>query len=195
MRKFSLIAVSLIFAAFLAVSASAQTTGGDKIGLVAWGAFEDPTKGIKKYATALAALDKEFEPIVNELRTMLTRYQTLKTELENLTKQMQEKKIPINEATLQTKADELGQLERDIKKKDEDRKARYQSRFNILIGPIQEDIFKALQEYAEKNGYAVILDGAKLQEAGVLLGWAKTANITESFIAFYNARPATTATK
>jgi outer membrane protein len=191
MRKFSLIAVTLIFAAFLAVSANAQTTAAGKIGLVAWGAFEDPTKGIKKYAAALAVLDKEFETINNELRTMLTKYQTLKTELENLTKQMQEKKIPINELTLQTKANELGQLERDIKKKQEDAKANYQARFNILIGPIQEDIFKALNEFAAAKGYAVIFDGAKLQEAGVLLGWPPTANVTEEFIVFYNARPAT----
>lgn len=197
MRKFSLIAVTLIFAAFLAVSAHAQTTptGGDKIGLVAWGAFEDPTKGIKKYAAAIATVDKEFEPVNAELRTMITKYQALQTEIQNLQKQANEGKVPVAPGTIQAKVDEYGQLERDIKKKQEDAKAKYQSRFNTVVGPIQDDILKALNEYAAQKGYAMILDGAKLQDAGVLLGWSQKANVTEDFIAFYNARPATTATK
>jgi Skp family chaperone for outer membrane proteins len=198
MRKFSLIAVTLIFAAFLAVSASAQT--GDKIGLIAWDAFEDQTKGIKRYAAAIAAVDKEFEPINLELRTMITKYQALQTEIQNLQKQLAGTgTVPVNQTALQTsinaKVDELGQLERDIKKKQEDAKAKYQSRFNTVVGPIQADIYKALSEYAEKNGYAVILDGAKLEQAGVLLGFAPKANITDAFITFYNARPATTAAR
>jgi hypothetical protein len=96
---------------------------------------------------------------------------------------------------VQTKVDEYGKMERDIKFKQEDAKARYESRFNVLIGPIQNDIFKALNEYANQKGYAVIFDGAKLEQAGVLLGFAPKADVTKDFITYYNARPATTATK
>jgi len=193
MKTVRLIAVSVVFAAIFAVSAIAQTTTAtaDKIGLVAWQAFDDPAKGIKKYAAAMDALENEFKPIQTELQTMATKYQTLQKEFQTLQEQMQTKKVPVNEATLQTKADEIAQMERDIKKKDEDAKARYQSRFNLTIGPIQNDIYKALNEFAAQKGYAVILDGAKLEQANILVGFSPKANVTDEFIAFYNARQTT----
>ncbi|HMS41918.1 MAG TPA: OmpH family outer membrane protein [Pyrinomonadaceae bacterium] len=195
MKKFNLIAVSLMFAAIFAVSAAAQTTG-DKIGLIGWDAFGDPTKGIKKYATALTTLDKEFEVLNNELRTMGTKYQTLQKEIVNMqeTYQKNPQASPFKPEAIQAKIDELGQLERDIKKKQEDGAAKYKSRYATVIGPIQDDILKAMSEYAQKNGYAVILDGGKLEQAGILLGFTPKADVTQDFITFYNARPATAST-
>ena len=194
MRKFSLIAASLIFAAIFAVSASAQT--GDKVGLIAWDNFGDPAKGIKKYATALAALNQEFKVLNDELQAMIVKYQNLGKEIQNMrdTCAKAPTACPFKPEAIQAKIDELGQLERDIKKKEEDGKAKYQSRYATVMGPISNDIIKALNEYAEQKGYAVILDGAKLEESGILLGFAKKTNITDEFIVFYNARPATATT-
>jgi Skp family chaperone for outer membrane proteins len=195
MRKINLIAVSLIFAAIFALPAFAQTTG-DKIGLIAWDAFGDPTKGIKKYSAALTALENEFKPVTTELQGLVTKYQNLEKEIGNMLEAYQKNPTtsPFKPEAIQAKRDELGQLERDIKKKDEDRKAKLQSRYSIVIGPIQNDIMKAMNEYAAAKGYAVILDGAKLEESGILLGFAPKTNITEDFITFYNARPATAST-
>ena len=53
---------------------------------------------------------------------------------------------------------------------------------------------KALNEYAKKNGYAVIFDGVKLDQAQILLGFDEKYNVTQDFITFYNARPAGAAT-
>jgi Skp family chaperone for outer membrane proteins len=196
MRTIRLIAVSIFFAAVFAVSAVAQTPAApDKIGLINWGAFTDSKAGITRFTTALAALDKEFEPASTELQTMSTRFQTLKTELEGYQKLVSERKpVPIGQAEIDKKVDEIGKIERDIKFKQEDAKARYQSRYGALVSPIENDILKALNEYAAQKGYALILDGAKLEQSNILLGFNQKADITKDFIAFYNARPATTAT-
>ncbi len=53
---------------------------------------------------------------------------------------------------------------------------------------------KALNEYAKAKGYAVILDGVKLDQAQILLGFDEKYNVTQDFITYYNARPATAAT-
>ncbi len=194
MKKINLIAVSLIFAAMLAVSASAQT--GDKIGLVDWGQFADPTKGIKKYSTALKTLDDEFKPINLELQGMGTKYQTLAKEVQNMQEVYQKNPTgsPFSVAAIQAKADELGQMERDIKKKQEDGKAKYQSRSATLLGPISNDIMKAMSDFASQKGYAMILDGAKLAESGILLAFIPKTNITDEFITFFNARTTTATT-
>ena len=38
------------------------------------------------------------------------------------------------------------------------------------------------------------MDGGKLEEAGILMGFDDKYDVTKEFIAFYNARPAGTAT-
>ncbi len=61
------------------------------------------------------------------------------------------------------------------------------------MGPVRQDIGNALQEFAKKNGYMMILDASKLDGAGLLLAFDEKYDITKDFITFYNARPATTA--
>ncbi len=74
-------------------------------------------------------------------------------------------KIPISDADIQKKADDLEKMGRDIKFKQEDLKNQYQRRYQVVVGPIYGDIMKALQEFTKQKGYAVIFDGAKLEEA------------------------------
>ena len=63
------------------------------------------------------------------------------------------------------------------------------------MGPIRAEIGKALQDFANQKGYALILDAAKLDGAGLILAFdAAKVDVTKEFITFFNARPATTAT-
>lgn len=191
MKRFSVITVSLLVVAFLTVSAKAQTGG---VGLIAWDAFGDPTKGIKKYVAALNALDVEFKPVNDELKAMATKYDASAKELQGFKDLIDANKpVPIPMTEVQKKADALAQLERDIKKKQEDAKANYNSRSNVVLGPITDEILKAMGEYATTKGFSVILDGAQLERSGLLLAFAPKSNVTEDFIAWFNARPATPA--
>jgi Skp family chaperone for outer membrane proteins len=90
--------------------------------------------------------------------------------------------------------DEFQNLEKQIKRDQEDAKAQYERRSAVVVGPIYSDIMKALNEYAKAKGYAVIFDGVKLDQAQILLGFDEKYNITQDFIAFYNQRPAGAAT-
>ena len=60
-----------------------------------------------------------------------------------------------------------------------------------MLGPIRLDIGNAIQEFTKKNGYVMIFDITKLNQA--ILGLDETADVTKQFITYYNARPATTA--
>ena len=64
--------------------------------------------------------------------------------------------------------------------KQEDLKARLDKRRQVVVGPIYQDVMKALQEFAVKNGYAVILDGAKLEEAQILSSLNQYPNFASS---------------
>lgn len=195
MKTLRLFAVSTIFAALFAVSAFAQAGGAQpagtaKLGVINTGAFDSdkPGSGIAKYVAGMNTIEAEFKPIDTELQGLVAKYNNLATEIKGL-----QAAKPVNAALINTKADEYGKLERDIKFKQEDAKARYQSRYNTVMGPVLQDIGKAMQEFAKAKGYSMILDGAKLDQAGLILAFDPAADVTKDFITFYNARPATTA--
>ncbi len=197
MKTFRLIAVSFIFAAIFAVSAFAQATAqpaAGRIGLVntlAFGGDEKGTGGITKYKNALTSLDTEFKTVFDKLKTMETRRLTLGKEIQA----EQQKPNPVAKPeALQGKIDEYQALEVQMKREQEDAKAKYERRSQQVIGPIYGDILKAMSEFAKQKGYALILDGAKLEQADILLGFDEKYNVTTEFITFYNARPASAAT-
>jgi Skp family chaperone for outer membrane proteins len=194
MRTFRLIAVSVFFAAIFAVSTLAQTATG-KIGLINTQAFDDSKTGITKYVTALNTLETEFKPTFTELQTLATKIQALEKEIAGYREIIQKGgKIPISDADLNKKVEDYEKSVREYKFKEEGAKSSYQRREQIVMGPIRQDIGNAIQEYTKKNGYTIMLDVAKLDNAGLILGLDETADVTKAFITFYNARPATTAT-
>lgn len=196
MRTFRLLAV-IAFAAIFAVSAFAQTAPTFKIGVINTAAFDADKVGIIKYVTAANSLETEFKPVMTELQTMANRYQALQVELQkaqdDAAKANPSVPIVVDTRALQAKADEYEKLGRELKFKQEDAKARYERREAAVLSPIRQDIGNAIQEFTKKNGYALILDAAKLDGAGLLLGFDEKYDVTKEFITFYNLRPATTA--
>jgi len=119
----------------------------------------------------------------DELQTLGTQYQQKVDEYNKL------KNSTVPAGDLDAKATAIQDLETSIKRKQEDAKAKYERRQEVVVGPIYADIGKALNDYAKTKGFSVILDGAKLEQAGVLLGFDDKYDITKDFITFYNARP------
>jgi Skp family chaperone for outer membrane proteins len=198
MKTLRLLTAVIFIAAMFAVSTFAQT-GGSKIAVINTLAFDStkPGEGITKYVAGMNTLEAEFKTSTTEIQTMGSKYQALGEEIKKLQAQANDpnNKVPINQAAFQGKVDEYTKLERDIKFKQEDVKARYQSRYNAVMGPIMQDIGKGIQEFAKQKGFSLILDGAKLDEAGLVLGIGDDkVDATKDFITFFNARPAGTAT-
>jgi len=192
MRKFNIAALGLLFAAFFAVSAFAQAPAVGKIGLVDTGAFFDdkPGAGIPKLKNAVSSVNAEFKTVNDELTTLTGQYQQKVDEYNKL----KGSSVPTKPEDLQSKATAIQDLETTIKRKQEDAKAKYDRRMGQVVDPINADIVKALNDYARSKGYAIILDGAKLEQSGVLLGFDDKYDITKDFITFYNTRPATAGT-
>ena len=192
MKRFSTVAVSLVFAAIFAVSASAQT-GVLKVVVINTLAF-DGKDGIVKYTNAMTALDKEFVPVEAELQTMTTRYTNLAKELKALQDQITAGKVPVDQSSAQAKADEYATLELTIKRKQEDGKKAYERRQGVVMGPVLQDIGKAMQDFSTSKGYDLILDASKLDQAQLLLAFNPVkVDVTKEFITYYNALPARTA--
>ncbi|HLM01287.1 MAG TPA: OmpH family outer membrane protein [Pyrinomonadaceae bacterium] len=201
MKTFRSIAASLFFAAALfTVSAFAQTTptqpaaGVGRIVTINTAAFEDTKAGITRYVNAMTALDNEFKPAYTELQTMGTRLQTLQKQYNDLYAEAQKPNSPIKPEALQAKLDEIQGIQVEFKRKQEDAKLKFERRQAVVMGPVMQDIMKAISDFTKQKGYGLVLDAAKLDNAGIILGWDEAKiDVTKEFIVFYNARPATTA--
>ncbi|MEO6655422.1 MAG: OmpH family outer membrane protein [Pyrinomonadaceae bacterium] len=195
MKRISIFAVAFVFAAIFAVSTFAQAgaqPAASKIGWIDTGMFADEKDGVTKYLNALKALDAELKPRVTELQTIQTKLTTIKNEMDAATRNPA---VPVNQQALQAKQDEGLRLQREGEFKKKEFDAAYEKRSGEVLGPITNDILKALQDYAKQKGYAVVLDIAALanQNVNAILALDPTANISKEFITYYNTRPAATA--
>jgi Skp family chaperone for outer membrane proteins len=196
MRKFSFVAASLIFAAMFAVSVSAQTAaaqpGSARIAMIDSGAFGAEKEGITRYVSAVKQLGTELKPLETELVSMQKKMQDLADQIAKL--QATPAGVPIPQKDILDKQDEGQRLQREFEFKKKEYDARVEKRGSELLAPIQQDIGKAIQDYAIQKGFTLVLDIDKLGREGSLLAMDPKAEITKEFIAFFNARPATAST-
>ena len=198
MKRFSFIAASFVFVAIAAISAIGQTPAQPgapfRMAVIDTTVFADDKEGIKRYAAAMSALEAEFKPLTAEIQGMVTKYQNLGNEIKKLQDQINAGTVPVDQKAAQAKVEEYQTLELSIKRKQEDLKARAERREPQVLNPIRKEIGTALNEYGKQKGYALILDSAKLDGAGLILAFDESkVDVTKDFITFFNARPATTA--
>lgn len=193
MKSIRFIVVGLLFTFIFAVSAFAQTAQDGKLGLIDTRYFDNGKDGIVKYTAAMNSLESEFKTDNTTLQTMATRLQALEKEITSLRDQAAKPNSPIKVETVNAKIEEYEKLGREFKFKQEDAKSRFQRREQVVMSPIRQDIGKAMQEFAKQKGFSLILDIAKIAEAGLVLAMDDKVNLTQEFIKFYNARPATAA--
>ena len=186
-------------ALFLFISTSAQTatntqTTTTKIAIINSAAFGDEKIGITKFVSAVNTVNAPFMSVNTELTTMSTRLQTLGKEIDAAREQLS-KGVAVDEKSIQAKVDEAEKLERDIKFKQEDAKARYQKQYQAIVGPVMQAIGTGLQEYAKQKGFSLIFDASKDDRGFLIAIGDDKVDVTKDFIAYYNARPAAPTTK
>ncbi len=181
------------FAALSIVSASAQTAtqpagggGGSatvKIAVIDSSLFSDEKGGITRVVSAMKTVDTQFQPQRTELQGLQDRYNTLVANLQ--------KAGPVQDAKVTAQQTEQAeQLKVQIERKGQDAQASFQKRMQDVLGPLQEDVYTALQTYVKQRGISVVLDANRVP----LIYVADSVDITREFVADYNrTHPATAA--
>ncbi len=197
MKRFYVLAASMVFV-FAAASASfAQAVPATKIGWIITADFSDEKGGITKYLNASKLIDAEMKPRTAELQAIQAKLKTVSDDFAKIQAACQNPAVPCKKEDLAAKQDEGQRLQREFEFKQKELQAAYDKRRAEVIGPITNNILQALQDYAKLKGYAVVLDVAALGAAdqpNPVLVLDPSADITKDFITWYNARPATTAT-
>ena len=155
-----------------------------KIALVNSDDFNDEKRGIVRLVVAMKKVDTEFGPRRTEL-------QALQAQTEKATADLA-KVGPMQSALInQQQQEKIDQMKKDFQRKGEDAQAAYQKRLQEVIGPVYEEIGKALDVYAKAHGITLILDVTKVQG---IVSASDSLDITKAFITEFNSKnPATAA--
>ena len=194
---FAMLAAITVFPAYAQqrpAAAAAAPTGGaaggqvpesSKVAVIFTDAFLDQKSGIARINTLASNLEREFQPRRTELQGMETRIRTL-------TEDISKTQGVADPKATQQKVEQLDQLKKDFQRKAEDAQAAYQKRQQEVLGPLQEDIGRALEAYSKQRGISVLIDASRVP----LIYAADNLDITRAFIQEYNSKnPATASTR
>ena len=205
MKIYRLIAAIAMLAAITVISASAQQRaaapaqtapagagssgpiGDSKVAVIFTDAFLDAKNGINKINTLANNLEREFDPRKKELQGLQQRAQSLSDEITKL--QAAGQSGPVSPQSIQQKIDQLDALKKELQRKAEDYQTAVQKRQQEVLGPLQEDIGRALEAFAKARGISVLIDASRVP----LIYAADNLDITRAFIVDYNSKNPSTA--
>ena len=166
-------------------TAPTQTTASvpdSKIALVDTDAFLDEKAGITKLVTAAKAVEAEFQPRRTDL-------QNLQQQIDKATADLQKVQAVQDPKLSAQQQDKIDTMKKELQRKGEDAQAAYQKRLQDKLGPVYEDIGKALDAYAKAHGITMVLDVTKIQG---IVSADGSLDITKAFIVEFNSKnPAT----
>ena len=164
--------------------AQAGSVPDTKIALIDSSQFAEEKQGIYRFVAAIKKVDAEFQPRRTEL-------ESLKTQIDKLTDALN-KAAPVQDPKVTAQQnDKIEQMKKDYTRKGEDAQTAFDKKLQEVLGPIYEDIGKALDVYAKAHGITLILDVTKIQG---IVSASESLDITRPFIAEFNSKnPATAA--
>ncbi len=153
-----------------------------KIALVDTDEFLNEKTGIVRLVAAAKKVEAEFQPRRTEL-------QGIQAEIDKLTANLQ-KAAPVQDPKVSAQQqDAIDQKKKELQRKGEDAQSAYQQRLQAMLGPVYDEIGKALDVYAKAHGITLILDVTKIQG---IVSASEQLDITKPFISEFNSKnPAT----
>jgi Skp family chaperone for outer membrane proteins len=145
------------------------------IGIIDSSAFGDEKTGISRVNSAMNQLEAKFQPVRAEIRGMVDRLNTMRADIGK-------KRAIQDAATTARQVEEADRLEVQIKRKQEDARASYQKESEVLLQPLQADIAKSINTYAQAKGITLVIDANRVP----IIYAATSHDITRDFIDDYN---------
>lgn len=176
-RTLALAAISAMVCAMAAHAQTAPSTS--KIAVVQ---FQLAVTQTNEFQRDYADLQKKFDPKRQEL-------QTINTQIDNLTKQLQSQASTLSPAEQQSRAQAIQDKQRQAKRMQDDDQSDYQSDMQDMINSMAQKVGSELQTYAREHGYTVVLDATQSQsQAPEVLYWSPATDITKAVVEAYNTK-------
>ena len=189
--KRSLLAVAALATTF-AVGAMAQTnqppsapgpaaanlspTGTSKIAVIA---FQPAVMSTNEGRAAMAKIQQKFQPKQTELKS-------LSDQIDGLKKQLQAGGSTLSQEARASQLRTIDDKEKSLQRQAQDAQSDFQAALTEAYQGLAQKFYPVLQDYAQNNGYGLVLDMSTQQTPVV---WAaKSTDITEVVVKEYNQK-------
>ncbi len=165
--------------------APASAAQSAKVGVIA---FQAAVTQTNEFQRDFADLQKKYEPKRQELKT-------LNDQIEALKKQLQSQGATLSQTERENRARSISEKEKQFKRDQEDDQNDFDQDMQKTFGSVASKVGDTLADYAQKQGYTLVIDGGS-QEAQVVLYATESTNITKAIVDAYNTKsgvPAPTA--
>lgn len=152
-----------------------------KIAVIDTAVFSDEKVGIFRVIDASLSLQNEFRARQQELQATQARLNTLVEDIRKL-----RQANPVDQKAIQAKQEEGLRLQQDFDTKKQRYEEDYGRRYSLVMGPVSQQIGKALDEFAAQHGITMTLDVSKMLPA--ILTALPTVEVTAAFIADFNRK-------
>ncbi|HMG84515.1 MAG TPA: OmpH family outer membrane protein [Terracidiphilus sp.] len=186
------VALVLILASGLALSATAQTPSAPAPGTAAAAsaapagpariaviAFQVAVAQTNEGQRSFADLQRKYQPKQAQLKS-------LNDEIDTLTKQLQAQGDKLSEDERAARAKTIDDKKKQLQRSAEDDQNDMQNEMQELYSSLASKVYDVLNDYAKQRGYTLVLDVAQ-QQSPVLFATDST-NITKAIIDAYNVK-------
>lgn len=180
MKFFTTWTALLLCAGTLTAAAQAPVTTAAQPAKVAVIAFQPAVTQTNEFQRDFADLQKKYEPKRQELKTLSDQIETLK-------KQLQDQGATLNNAERESRTRAISEKETKFKRDQEDDQNDFEQDMQKTFNSVASKVGDVLIDYAQKQGYTLVIDGGN-QEAQIVLYATDSTNITKAIIDAYNTK-------
>ena len=143
--------------------------------------FTEATAATNEGQRALQALQKKYEP-------QKTQLQALQTEIDSLTKQLQNAPATMTEDERASRARTIDTKQKQYQRDGEDATNAFNAELQDTLGAIEKKLGPVVIKYVQDNGYTLLLDNSG-QQGGLSVLWMQpgTTDISQAVVDAYNA--------
>jgi len=180
----------LLFAAAAVIQAAGQTsappaqkpvapasTGPAKVAVIA---FQAAVSQTNEFQRDFADLQKKYDPKRQQLKT-------LSDQIDTLTKQLNDQGPQLSEEERISRARVIDDKKKQLDRDTQDAQSDFQGDLQQLINTVAAKVGALMTDYAQKQGYTLVLDAGDQQNATVLYAVPST-DITKAIIDAYNLK-------
>ncbi len=130
---------------------------------------------------AVADIQKKYEP-------QRAKLESLKTEIDSLTKQLQGAPATMSDDEKASRARTIDTKQKQLQRDAEDAQNAYGADVQDAIGKVLQKIGPVLIKYVQQNGYTMLLDNTgQPQQGGLNVLWAPGTDVSQAVVDAYNA--------
>lgn len=143
--------------------------------------YEQVTAATNEGQRALLALQKKYEP-------QKTQLQTLQSEIDSLTKQLQGAPTTMSEEERASRARTIDTKQKQLQRDGEDATNAFNAEMQDTLGTVAKKLGPVVIKYVQDNGYTLLLDNTG-QQGGLSVLWSQpnTTDISQAIVDAYNA--------